>query len=120
RLLNMAKYGDLSYGIYIYAWPVKQLLVMYAVAPTWYGVASTATLIVIPMAFVSWHFVERVALSFKDHMLPAERRLSQYLDYGGVAIRLIGFPLLPRGVPRSLRESSSNPSPSLPVKTPTP
>ena len=81
RLPNMARYGDLSYGIYIFEVPVVQLLVMYSLASTWYWLGIIATPIVLILAFLSWHFVEKVALSFKDDVLPGERWLSAHLDH---------------------------------------
>jgi peptidoglycan/LPS O-acetylase OafA/YrhL len=80
RLPNLARYGDLSYGIYIYGWPVKQLVLHFGLASTWYGVGSFATVISIGLAFLSWHLVEKVALSYKDRPLPGERRLKDYVD----------------------------------------
>lgn len=90
HLPNMARFGDLSYGIYIYAFPVKQMLVHYDLASTWYTLGSSATVIAIVLAFLSWHFVEKIALSFKDRTLPGEQRLRDWLDrvitaFGAVA-----------------------------------
>jgi len=87
RLPNFARYGDLSYGIYIYAWPVNQLIMMYSLASTWYWLGIIATPITIALAFLSWHLIEKVALSFKDDMLPAERWLSAHLDRAIEALR---------------------------------
>ena len=81
RLPNVARYGDLSYGIYIYSWPAKQLIMMFSPATTWYWLGAIATLATVAVAFLSWHFVEKVALSFKDRMLPVEQRLSEHLDH---------------------------------------
>src|SRR5262245_35385900 len=81
RLPNMARYGDLSCGIYIFEVPVVQLIVMYSLASTWYWLGIIATPIVLLLAFLSWHFVEKVALSFKDDMLPVERWLRARLDH---------------------------------------
>jgi peptidoglycan/LPS O-acetylase OafA/YrhL len=79
-LPDTARYGDLSYGIYIYGWPVKQLIMMSSLVSTWYWLGAIATLATVAVAFLSWHFIEKVALSFKDRMFPVERRLSKYLD----------------------------------------
>ena len=80
RIPNMARYGDLSYGIYIYAWPAKQLVLHYSLASTWYGVGSLATLIAIMSAFASWHLAEKWALTLKDRMTAVETHLSEQLD----------------------------------------
>lgn len=66
RLPSMSRFGDLSYGIYIYAWPVKQVIVMNSASPHWFVTASLATPIVLLLAFLSWHGVEKLALALKD------------------------------------------------------
>lgn len=58
--------ADLSYGIYIYAFPIQQALVW--VGATRYGLAPflAATLaLVLPLAWLSWTYVERPALKWK-------------------------------------------------------
>jgi peptidoglycan/LPS O-acetylase OafA/YrhL len=89
RVPNMARYGDLSYGIYIYAWPAKQLVLHYSLASTWYGVGSLATLIAIMSAFASWHLAEKRALSLKGRMMPVEDRLSERLDSAVAGFRSV-------------------------------
>lgn len=66
---------DLSYGVYIYAWPMQQLLVICGLgflSPIPFTiVAALATL---PLAALSWFQVEKRALSLKarlKHPLPA-------------------------------------------------
>jgi peptidoglycan/LPS O-acetylase OafA/YrhL len=80
QLPNMARYGDLSYGIYIYGWPVKQLIIHFGLAATWYGVGALATVISIGLGFLSWHLIEKVALSYKDRDLPGEPRVRAWLE----------------------------------------
>ena len=64
RLDKTAKYGDFSYGTYLYAFPVQQLIAM-----TWgkplnlillFLMATPLTLV---LAVASWHFVERPFLN---------------------------------------------------------
>ena len=95
HLPNMARYGDLSYGMYIYAWPTKQLIIHYSLASTWYAVGAFATAVVIVLAFLSWHLVEKRALLLKDRMTAAESRLSKQLDsavagFRSTVLRLCG------------------------------
>jgi peptidoglycan/LPS O-acetylase OafA/YrhL len=111
RLPNMARYGDLSYGIYIYAWPVKQLILLYSLASTWYWLAVIATPTVIAMSLLSWHLVEKIALSHKDYTLPTERRLSEHLDRTVEVYRSAVFQLLQSMVSHSLRSPNSSSSP---------
>ena len=60
RLQNFARHGDISYGIYLYAFPVQQLLIMrwpHSLTPT------TLFLLALPctvlLAIISWHWVEQ-------------------------------------------------------------
>ncbi len=66
RCLKAARFGDLSYGLYIYGWPVEQLTVraLGGTAPGWevFAFALPATAVV---AFLSWHLVEAPALRLK-------------------------------------------------------
>ena len=58
--------GDISYGIYLYAFPVQQLLTSYKIHG--HGLISyivLSSLITAILAYVSWIFIERPAISFK-------------------------------------------------------
>jgi peptidoglycan/LPS O-acetylase OafA/YrhL len=55
---------DLSYGIYLYAWPIQKLLIWYLTSNPFVVLALTL-LAVVPVAFVSWYAVEKPALSLK-------------------------------------------------------
>lgn len=69
-VLGLARPGklpaDLSYGIYIYAFPVQQMLAIHGVLNV-----ATAVLAVIPFALMSWFLVERPALALKPGPRPA-------------------------------------------------
>lgn len=55
--------GDISYGVYIYGWPVTQLVV-WAIAPTSAPVTALLSAIaVVPFAAISWTFVEKPMMS---------------------------------------------------------
>ena len=70
-LRSAGRFGDLSYGIYIYAWPVQQITVALLGENRSYFVLLGVSLpITLALAFFSWHFVEKVALRYK----PAPRR----------------------------------------------
>jgi peptidoglycan/LPS O-acetylase OafA/YrhL len=63
---RFASRGDLSYGIYLYAWPLQQLFVSYwaeRLTPT----LLTAIVFVctVVLAALSWRLVERPALTLK-------------------------------------------------------
>ncbi len=61
-----ARFGDLSYGLYIYGWPVEQTL-LYATGGTllWWQLFPLARMLSAAIAFLSWHLVEKPALRFK-------------------------------------------------------
>ena len=60
---NASRYGDFSYGVYLWAWPVQQLLSPYTATATENFLASTP--IVFVAAYLSWRLVEKPALSKK-------------------------------------------------------
>jgi peptidoglycan/LPS O-acetylase OafA/YrhL len=63
---NFARYGDFSYGVYLYAWPVQQVLVyfFYSSLNPWILFFS-AFCITTMLAFCSWHLVEKPFLKLK-------------------------------------------------------
>ena len=66
RLENFCRYGDFSYGLYILACPIQQLL-LYYLGPqipvsAFFGLAFLPTL---GLAVLSWRFVEAPALALK-------------------------------------------------------
>jgi peptidoglycan/LPS O-acetylase OafA/YrhL len=61
---------DLSYGIYLYAWPVQSLLVKYIDGISPWLVMVFTTLATVPLAFASWKLIERPFLSFKKTRAP--------------------------------------------------
>lgn len=66
-LLNRAgHWGDFSYGLYIYAFPVQQILVWYFANQLEFGMALFLGLfITLALAATSWHLLEKPALAFK-------------------------------------------------------
>jgi peptidoglycan/LPS O-acetylase OafA/YrhL len=61
--------GDPSYGIYIYAWPVQNSLVHFFPEEGPYFNTAVATLIVVTLAMLSWHLLEKPALGLKRRWL---------------------------------------------------
>jgi peptidoglycan/LPS O-acetylase OafA/YrhL len=72
-ILNYNRLGDYSYGMYIYAYPLQQsLLVLFpGINPLKHFITSLAC--TVPMAVLSWHLVERPALSLKDKQVEFPR-----------------------------------------------
>lgn len=76
-LREVPRIGDLSYGIYIYAWPVQQIVVAFMGPASNYWALLAATLaVLIPIAFVSWRFVEEPALRLKPARAEARVNVS--------------------------------------------
>ena len=69
---NFGKYGDVSYGVYIYHFPIIQLLI-------WFGLFNynpfvgviVATIILILLSLFSWHFIEKKYLLRSSHYIHA-------------------------------------------------
>jgi len=67
KLPNIDKWGDYSYGLYIYAFPVQQLVVKYiTISPIKLFIYST--LITFPLAILSWKYIESPVLKLKGKM----------------------------------------------------
>ncbi|MEP6899303.1 MAG: acyltransferase [Rhodanobacter sp.] len=69
-LRSAGRYGDLSYGIYLYAYFVQQLTVRYwpGTTPPLLGTLAAATIATMLLAWCSWHLVEAPALRLKRHL----------------------------------------------------
>lgn len=64
------QFGDYSYGLYLYAYPIQQTLFslnMSTTSPTLFFVIST--LATFPFAWLSWHLIERNCLKLKSYEL---------------------------------------------------
>jgi peptidoglycan/LPS O-acetylase OafA/YrhL len=66
RLPKVTRWGDLSYGTYIWAWPVQQSVTLaLGSAITWYLNLFISTPIILLIAVLSWRFVEGPALNLR-------------------------------------------------------
>lgn len=67
--LDPGKAGDFSYGVYLYAFPVQQILVQ-LLPPGLNGwwLAVWASIVTVALAAVSWFLIERRALQRKGYM----------------------------------------------------
>jgi peptidoglycan/LPS O-acetylase OafA/YrhL len=70
--LGLVLSNDMSYGIYIYAFPVQQIVSMMFPGITWqlaFIVALAATII---LARYSWRYIESPCLAFKKNLKPRQ------------------------------------------------
>jgi peptidoglycan/LPS O-acetylase OafA/YrhL len=64
--INASKYGDLSYGTYIFAFPIQQSVTFYLGGSMhWWENFLISLPITLLMALMSWHLVEKNALKLK-------------------------------------------------------
>jgi peptidoglycan/LPS O-acetylase OafA/YrhL len=78
---RFGRFGDLSYGVYLYAFPVQQLLMLVAPQLPFLASVSATAIISAAAAFASWHLVEKQALKWKTGRPKAP--LSQDADARG-------------------------------------
>jgi peptidoglycan/LPS O-acetylase OafA/YrhL len=70
-VIPAARFGDLSYGLYIYGWPVEVAVIwLMGGRAMWWQVFAIALPAAAGLAFLSWHLIERPALRLK----PGARR----------------------------------------------
>jgi peptidoglycan/LPS O-acetylase OafA/YrhL len=91
-----ARFGDMSYGLYLWAFPVQQLVVHFGGPRRMLVDLPLVTGLTLVLAFVSWRVVEHPALRLKD-------RLAARLDQGRPARQLSGSDTEPVGEPAGKR-----------------
>jgi peptidoglycan/LPS O-acetylase OafA/YrhL len=71
---NFGKYGDFSYGMYIVHFPILQLLISYGLfkESPWLMLGMAGFLIMM-VAFLFWHLIEKPFLRKSSHYLTASR-----------------------------------------------
>ena len=68
-LQNWEKHGDLSYGIYIYAWPIMAFATYFHLQDRgWLAYHLTVVITVHILAYLSWHLIEKPAMSQKNYL----------------------------------------------------
>jgi peptidoglycan/LPS O-acetylase OafA/YrhL len=55
--------GDYSYGSYIFAHPIQMGLAAYGLTTIWWSNILASAAIILPLAALSWHFLEKKALA---------------------------------------------------------
>lgn len=74
--------GDLSYGLYIYGWPAENLIAWLSHGQAaWWQVFLGSLAVALPLAYVSWHLVEKRALRWgharRHEVIAFDRTISQ-------------------------------------------
>ena len=66
--IKIGKYGDISYGIYLYHFPIIQLIIFSGLFKlnAWIGLFSVF-LLTITISLLSWHIVEKKLLKRSSH-----------------------------------------------------
>ena len=65
-VLPAARFGDLSYGIYIYGWPIEQMVAWVCGGRArWWQLFLVSLPLSAAAAFLSWHLIEAPALRLK-------------------------------------------------------
>jgi peptidoglycan/LPS O-acetylase OafA/YrhL len=90
EMKHATRFGDLSYGVYLYGWPVEEIVArgLGGHAP-WWQIFPLALPLCGLAAWLSWHCVERRLLGWKDARLRGVRRhagVAAALTYGATAI----------------------------------
>lgn len=70
-LHRFGRFGDLSYGVYIYAFPVQQTTIFLTPDMNIWQHFAIAIPVTLVLAWLSWHLVENRALAFKPNRSPA-------------------------------------------------
>ena len=70
KYLNQTyKIGDLSYGIFLFAFPIQQTLYYFFISKINFSIIFMLTIfITITFAYISWKFIEKPALNFKKKL----------------------------------------------------
>jgi peptidoglycan/LPS O-acetylase OafA/YrhL len=65
-LRQFGRFGDLSYGLYIYAFPIQQTIIhsSHNTQPLWLNLIASAVAITVA-AWFSWHLIEQPAIALK-------------------------------------------------------
>ncbi len=72
--LHISLPNDYSYGIYLYAFPVQQVITRTVSVQSPMLLFVLTMLLTVPLAMISWHAVEKPALRLKRFFVPIPRR----------------------------------------------
>lgn len=69
-----SRFGDVSYGLYLWAFPVQQTVVHVAGVQVWWLNLLIVVTVTTTLAWLSWHLIERPSMALKDRVDAARRR----------------------------------------------
>lgn len=86
KLHGFSKFGDFSYGLYIYAFPVQQTVTYFfnSKLSPWLNLAISLP-ITLALAFLSWHIIEKHAMKLKKYF--KNKKQIEVIDYPKVEVR---------------------------------
>lgn len=87
---NWAEKTDLSYGTYLYAFPIQQMLAMSSALRHPLVIFAIATPMTLLLAWLSWNFVEKRFLAMKKRVQEPLRK-STTAEFGGESSDLLQF-----------------------------
>lgn len=68
---NWERFGDFSYGIYIFAWPIMTFVAYFGLQTRGWLVYHVVVIVLVHIAaYLSWHLIEKPAMSLKDWTPP--------------------------------------------------
>jgi peptidoglycan/LPS O-acetylase OafA/YrhL len=72
RLNHFGKYGDFSYGIYLYGFIIQQMVVYFNITSSPIILFLISYPVAIVAGVLSWHLIEKKALSYKKWLKPKQ------------------------------------------------
>jgi peptidoglycan/LPS O-acetylase OafA/YrhL len=85
--------ADISYGIYLYAYPIQQSVVaLFPDLRVWWFIIPVSLLLTLGMAILSWRHVEKPALGHRRRLIAASDRLRARLKPATAAPPVRSFP----------------------------
>jgi peptidoglycan/LPS O-acetylase OafA/YrhL len=79
KIRGFNKYGDYSYGIYIYAFPVQQSLAATIPNISVEVMITLSFLVTLFLSILSWHFIEKKCLQFKGKLFVKTSNTKNYV-----------------------------------------
>lgn len=73
-LKRFRTYPDISYGVYLYGWPIQKLLLWYWPSTSLWLLVPLTCILCCCCGLLSWHLVERPCLRLKGREAPRDRQ----------------------------------------------